>query len=155
MTLLDENSIPPKELLLDSGCFSELLLVSGSFSELLDFSVDSDVTELDEDSIKLLLDFPDFSLELDCSASLRVSLDEDFAFSLLDEFFWALELDELCSAEEEDSTPGSSFGPADADELSSHPTNANATKPIARINFFINPPVTRYNKFKANVIYST
>jgi hypothetical protein len=28
--------------------------------------------------------------------------------------------------EEDDSTPGSSFGPADADELSSHPTKANA-----------------------------
>jgi hypothetical protein len=84
-----------------------------------------------------------------------VALDEDFAFLLLDEFFWALELDELCSAEEEDSIAGSSFGPADADELSSHPTTANATKPIATRNFFINPPVTRYNKFKANVIYFT
>jgi hypothetical protein len=115
----------------------------------------SDFTELDEASSTLLLDTPVFSLELDCFTSLWVSLDEDFAFSLLDEFFWALELDELCSAAEEDSTAGSSFGPADADELSSHPTKVNAATPIAIRNFFIKPPVTRYNKFKANVIYST
>jgi hypothetical protein len=38
---------------------------------------------------------------------------------------------------EDDSTAGSSFGPTEADELSSHPTTANATKPIVTRNFFI------------------
>jgi hypothetical protein len=53
--------------------------------------------------------------------------------------------------EEDDSTPGSSFCPADAEELSSHPTTANAIismDPIAALrlqddrsrNFFIKAP---------------
>ncbi|MDY6284102.1 MAG: hypothetical protein SPL33_03165 [Fibrobacter sp.] len=54
-------------------------------------------------------------------------------------------LDEVTSAgsvtlpllDEDDSIPGSSFSPAEADELSSHPTTANATKPIVTRNFFI------------------
>ncbi len=80
--------------------------------ELLNF------TELDEVSFSpLLLDFPDFSLELDYFTSLRGSLDEDFAFSLLDEVTSSGSVT-LPLLEEDDSTPGSSFGPADADDES-------------------------------------
>jgi hypothetical protein len=90
--------------------------------ELLDF------TELDEASSVLQLDFPDFALELDCSASLCASLDEDFAFSLLDDVTSAGSAGSpvLPLLEEDNSTTASSFCPADADELSSHPTKANA-----------------------------
>jgi len=84
-------------------------------------------------------------LELDCFVSLAMTLDEDFSFSLLDE---------SCSIEDDDSTPGSSFGSADAEELSSHPTTANdkiSMDPIAlRLqddrprNFFIKAPNNVY-----------
>ena len=133
LTLLELDSV---SLELDRTLV-ELLLDDCEFSSE---DEDSDFTELDEASSTLPLDFPVFSLELDCFASLWETLDEDFAFSLLDEFFWALELDELCSATEEDSTAGSSFGPAEADELSSHPTKVNAATPIAIRNFFIKAP---------------
>jgi hypothetical protein len=107
----------------DATLSAELLLNSDNFSELLDFSVDSDFTELDEDSITLLLDFPDFSLELDFLTSPWVTLDEDSAFSLLDE---------PSSAEDDVSIPGSSFCPAEADDESSHAArNANNTREIA------------------------
>jgi hypothetical protein len=107
----------------------------------------------------LLLDFlslwrfeeltgPTELLELDC-----------FAFSLLDEVTSAGSVT-LPLLEEDDSTAGSSFCPADADELSSHPTKANAIismDPIATLqddrsrNFFIN--ASKRCLSKENVIY--
>jgi hypothetical protein len=107
-----------------------------------------DFTELDESSFTPLLDVPVFSLELDCFASLCMSLDEDFAFSLLDEV----------TSEE------SSFALAEGDHDSSspHPTTANAIismDPIAALrlqdnstrNFFIN--ASKQCLSKENVIY--
>jgi hypothetical protein len=135
---LEDNSLTLLEL--DSGSLEldrtsvELLLDDCKFSSE---DEDSDFTELDEASSVLLLDFPVFSLLLDCFTSLWVSLDEDFAFSLLDEV----------TSEE------SSFGLAEGDHesSSSHPTTANATKPIATRNFFIN--ASKRCLSKKNVIY--
>ena len=93
-------------------------------------------------------------------------LDDEDVTALEDEDLVSLLLDEVTSAgsvtlpllEEDDSTVGSSFCPADAEELSSHPTKANviiSMDPIAapfdklrdqRLqddstrNFFINAP---------------
>jgi len=140
-SLLDDPSASSGSLLLlDLGFSTED--DDSDFTELDETPSDSEL-QLDPISFELLLDSPDFSLELDCFMSLWVSLDEDFTFSLLDD---------PCSTEEDDSTPGSSFCPAGADELSSHPTKANAATPIATRNFFTKPPVTRYNKSNTNVI---
>ena len=109
------------ELLLDSS-----LALRMTDEELLDF------TELDEASSTLLLDTL-VSLELDCG----VTLDEDFTELLLDE---------SCSTEEDDSTPGSSFGPVEDEESSPQAANNIAATPIATRNFLIKPPANRYNK---------
>ena len=98
-------------------------------------------------SAELLLDF---TLLLDRSST---GAEDDDRTELLD-----------CSVtlEEDDSTAGSSFCPADAEELSSHPTTANATisiDPIAALrlqddrsrNFFIK--AAKQYLSKENVIY--
>jgi hypothetical protein len=154
--LLELDSV---SLELDSSS-AELLLDCGVTSE------EDDSATLDEDSTTLLLDSSlalrmtdeellDFT-ELDESSFFE---DEDFAFSLLlDRSSTGAEDDDRtelldCSVtlEEDDSTPGSSFCPADAEELSSHPTTANATKPIATRNFFIS--ASKQYLSKENVIY--
>jgi len=105
--------------------------------------------------VSLLLEFTTVSLELDCtSAELLDSLvalkldssvttededsstlDEDSATLLLDsgsEPGMTEEEDSPFSIEDDDSTPGSSFGSADADDESSHAArNANNTREIA------------------------
>jgi hypothetical protein len=73
---------------------------------------------------------------------------DDCEFSSEDDDSDFTELDEVTSAgsvtlpllEEDNSTTASSFCPAVAEELSSHPTKANATKPIVTRNFFIKAP---------------
>ena len=137
--------------------FAELLLDS-SFAlrmtdeELLDF------TELDEALSTLLLDTL-VSLELDCGVTLDEDFtelllgtldDEDFAFSLLLDSGsrpgMTDEDDSPCSIEEDDSTPGSSFGPVEDEESSPQAANNIAAAPIATRNFLIKPPANRYNK---------
>ena len=188
-TELDEDFA---ELLLDSGCFSELLEdnlsprkleeLIGSTELLLDFAelLLNSAFEL-EDFAELLLDsgslpgmteeeLLDFT-ELDDDLVSFSSFDEeDFAFSLLEEFFWTLELDDfaellldpIASLQDDDkgltldedfteldelllsSLIGSSFGPAEDEESSPHATNIIAAATIATTNFFISPPVIRY-----------
>jgi hypothetical protein len=142
---LEDSSLT---LLLDS--LTSLLLDLNATSE------DDDVT-LDDPSAGsaslLLLDFSDDSdfTELDDSSAIFSSFeDEDFAFTLLDETSSA----GSTPLEDDSASCSSLFGPED-DESSPHPTNANAATPIATRNFFINPPVIRHDKFKANVIYFT
>ena len=117
------------ELLLDIAFeledFAELLLDSSFELRMTDEEL-LDITELDDTFVS----FSSFD-------------DEDFAELLLDTLV-SLEFDCGVTLEEDDSTLGSPFAPADVDELSSHPTTINATKPIATKNFFINPPVTQH-----------
>ena len=134
-----EELIGATKLLLD---FTELLLDSSlalrmTDEELLDFA------ELLLDS-SLALRMTDEEL-LDFTELLLGTLDDDdLAFSLL------LELDEeldpswlspLRMTEDDDSTPGSSFGPVEDEESSPQAANNKAAAPIATRNFFINPPV--------------
>ncbi len=158
-------------------------LQSKSFKELEDNSLtllelDSVSLELDRTLVELLLDDCEFSsededsdfTELDDSSFFE---DEDFAFSLLldrsstpsaelragsAEDDDRTELLDCCvTLEEDDSTAGSSFDPADADDESSHAaknaTMLNATKiffikifrprgliyPVNNITFFTHP----------------
>ena len=126
---------------------------------------------LDDASLSLLLDTL-VSLELDCgvtldedSSSTELLLgtldDEDFAFSLLLELDEGLDpadepaelswLSPLRMTEDEDSTPGSSFGPVEDEESSPQAANNKAAAPIATRNFFIKPPV---NQSKCNLFSS-
>ena len=122
---------------------TELLLDPIVPSELQD---DDDGVTLDEDFTELLLD-PIVPSELQDDDD-GVSLDEDFAELLLgtlddDDFAFPL-LDEVTSAGsvtlsllEDDSTPGSSFGPVEDEESSPQAANNIAAAPIATRNFLI------------------
>jgi hypothetical protein len=81
-------------------------------------------------------------LELENFAELLLdpiaSLQDDKGLTL-DEYF--TELDELLLS----TLNGSSFGPEEDEESSPHPKNIIAAETIATRNFFINPPVIRYN----------
>jgi hypothetical protein len=119
------------------------------FGILLELDESPDFSELDETFFTLLLDVPVFSLELDCFASLWVTLDEDFAFLLLDEVLSAgssnsastpilsvtlpLFEDEIRSIEDEDSPPGLSSSPVEDDESPPHPTSASTDKKSIKI----------------------
>ena len=142
MTIEEDDS--STELLLDPIVPSELqddddgVTLDEDFAELLlDSSLALRMTDeelLDPTSFELLLDFSDFSLELD----------EGLDPSLL--LRACPELDEPCSIEEDDSTPGSSFGPVEDEESSPQAANNIAAAPIATRNFLIKPPANRYNK---------
>jgi hypothetical protein len=121
----------------DSILSAELLLVSDNFSELLDTAFFSD--ELDR-----LDPFDSALLSLEIASSLHSS-----QFESLESVNFFVE-DELPCPSALLRVAGSLFS-ADADELSSHPTTANATKPIATRNFFINASKQYFSK--ENVIY--
>jgi hypothetical protein len=160
-----EELIGSTKLLLD---FAELLLdLAFELDELFTTEEELlDLTEFDDTLVSFSsFDEEDFAeLLLDPIASLQdddkgLTLDEDFAFSLLDELFWMPELEDFaellldsgslpgmtgdddfpCSTEEDDSIPNSSFGPEE-DESSPQATNIIAAETIATRNFFISPP---------------
>ena len=119
----------------DGSSFGAELLLDTLVKLELDSALDDDFAE-EEDSR-----FSELNDALDSFSSFE---DEDFTFSLLDE---------LGSTEEEDSTPGSSFGPADADDESSHAAK-NATMLSATKIFFINSPSPqRLNLSCGNIIF--
>ena len=72
-----------------------------------------------------------------------MTLDEDFAFSLLDE---------PSSTEDDDSIPGSSFGPDDADAESSHATKNATMLNTTKIFFIKSPSPQRLDLFNGNIV---